>query len=95
MKYTWNRDKAEAVRLTHGIRFGALIDVFKDPYALEYVDEEHSTPTERRYQIIGLAGPGLIFLVYTEPAPDVIHFITARHAEPWMVREYERNRKRY
>jgi hypothetical protein len=25
----------------------------------------------------------------------VIHFITARHAEPWMVREYERNRKRY
>ncbi|MCP9493869.1 MAG: hypothetical protein MSG64_05355 [Pyrinomonadaceae bacterium MAG19_C2-C3] len=45
-----------------------------------------------RYAIIALtAAYGLTFLVYTEPEPDEIHFITARRAESWMVKDYEEN----
>jgi uncharacterized DUF497 family protein len=92
MRFTWDEDKAIAVKKDHGIDFARIIDVFTDLYALEFVDEAHSTDAETRYVIIGLAEPGLVFLVYAEPTPDEIRFITARRAEPWMVEEYEENR---
>ena len=95
MRFTWSEDKAEQVKKDHGIDLAEIIGIFNDPYAIEFLDEAHSTDMETRYAIIGLAAPGLVFLVYTEPTPDERHFITARRAEPWMVDEYEENRKRY
>ncbi len=62
MKYEWNEDKAVQVQKDHGIRFSGIIDVFNDPFAIEFVDEKHSTEDETRYGIIGLASPGLIYL---------------------------------
>jgi uncharacterized DUF497 family protein len=96
MRVTWDEDKAAEVKREHHVDFARIIDIFSDPYAVEYKDEAHSTADETRYAIIGLtANYGLAFLSYTEPAEDEIHFITARRAEPWMVDEYEENRKRY
>ena len=96
MRFSWDADKAERVFEEHRVDFARVIDIFNDPYAVEYVDEGHSTESEIRYSIIGLtAAYGLVFLSYTEPAEDEIHFITARRAERWMVEEYEENRRRY
>ena len=92
---TWDENKAAEVSAQHHVDFARIIDIFSDPYAVEYEDEEHSTEDETRYAIIGLtAAYGLVFLSYTEPAVDEIHFITARHAEKWMVDEYEENKQR-
>lgn len=95
MRYTWNEEKAERVKDEHAIEFAKIIDIFEDPFAIEFIDETHSTKNETRYAIIGVTVYGLVYLVFTEPVEDELHFITARLAENWMVKEYEENRKRY
>ncbi len=93
MKYTWNENKWRKVKAEHKVDFAKLEDVFADPFAVEFVDEAHSTDKETRFAIIGLtAAYGLIYLVFTESAEDDLHIITARRAENWMVKEYEQNR---
>lgn len=94
MKITWDEDKAAENIKNHGIAFTELLDIFSDPYSVDFVDEAHSVDEETRYAIIALTAPGLIYLVYTEPEADTVRFITARRAEAWMVKEYEDNRKR-
>lgn len=95
MNFTWNPDKARKVKLEHKIDFYKLTDVFDDPFAVEFDDEEHSTDDESRYAIIGLSAEyGLIYLVFTEVSETHLHFITARKAENWMVGEYEQNKRK-
>jgi uncharacterized protein len=57
VKFSWDEDKAAAVKKEHHVEFAKIIDVFSDPYAVEFVDEAHSTEEETRYAIIGLDGP--------------------------------------
>ena len=95
MNFTWHEEKAEEVRQKHAIEFAKITDVFSDPFAVEFIDEKHSTDEEIRYAIIGATVYGLVYLVFTEVSEDELHFITARLAENWMVKEYEENRKRY
>ena len=90
MEFTWDEAKAE----NHSIEFARIIDIFEDSFAVEFIDEAHSTEEEIRYAIIGLTSYGLVYLVFTEPDKNQLHFITARLAEKWMVKEYEENRKR-
>ena len=95
MKYTWNENKARKVKDEHKIEFSKIKDVFDDPFAVEYIDEMHSTDEEVRFAIIGLTVEyGLIQLIFTEPEETELHFITARKAENWMVKIYEQNRRR-
>lgn len=98
VRYTWDEEKAIEVSKDHRVDFARVIDIFSDPYAVEFVDESHSTEAETRYAIIGLtAAYGLSHLVFTEREADgevELHFITARRAEPWMVDEYEENKRR-
>ena len=95
MKYTWDENKAEDVKNNHAIELAKITDIFEDPYAVEFIDESHSTEDETRYAIIGATIYGLVYLVFTEQRENELHFITARLAENWMVKEYEENRKRY
>lgn len=98
MRFTWDEEKAAAVSAEHAVEFAHLIDIFSDPDAVEYIDEAHSTEDETRFAIIGLtAHYGLAYLVFTQDDTGeqvALHFITARRAEPWMVDEYEENKKR-
>ena len=95
MEYTWDESKAKKVKDEHAIEFAKIIDIFEDAYAVEFIDEAHSTEKETRYAIIGVTVYGLVYLVFTEPNENELHFITARLAENWMVSEYEENRKKY
>ena len=94
MTFEWDEHKAVRNLARHGIRFSEAVTVFADPRAFEFVDEEHSTENEVRYGIIGFAVPGMLFVAFTEPAPDRIRIIHARRAEPWMVRKYEQQEKK-
>jgi uncharacterized protein len=98
VRFVWDEDKAAAVQREHHIDFAQIIDIFNDPCAVEFVDEAHSAQDEVRYAITGLtAAYGLVHLVFSETefeAEPALRFITARRAEPWMVDEYEKNKRR-
>lgn len=95
MKFTWDPAKREKVLAEHKVDFDKINDVFDDPLALEFVDVEHSSEDEVRFAIIGLtARYGLIYTVYIVPSDNEIRFITARRAEPLMVKEYDKERGR-
>ncbi len=95
IEFTWNEFKRRRVLAEHSVDFEKLVDVFSDPLALEFIDVEHSTEDETRFAIIGLTAQyGLIYAVYVAPTDGEIHFVTARRAEPLMVKEYDKERGR-
>jgi uncharacterized protein len=95
MVYTWDPKKAKKVATEHKVEFSKIEDIFRDPYAVEFIDESHSVGYDLRFAIIGITAEyGLIYLVFTEPDRETIRFITARKAERWMVKEYEEKRRR-
>ena len=95
MEFTWEDNKKRKVREEHKIDFDKIKDVFDDPFAIEFDDEAHSTDYEVRFAIIGITVEyGLIYVVFTEPSETALHFITARKAENWMVKVYDKKRSR-
>jgi len=61
-------------------------DVFKDPFAIEFVDDREDYG-EERFILIGMAGHRLLVVVYTL-RDDGIRLISARGAEPFEQRQY-------
>lgn len=95
MKFTWNTKKAERVLAGHKINFAKISDVFEDSFSLDLIDDKHSTNAELRFIIVGKTVEyGLIHLVYTMPTGNEIHFITARKADKWHIKQYEENIRR-
>lgn len=96
MHYTWDKAKAKKVLKDHKIDFSKIEDIFRDPFAVEFIDEPHSDDDEVRFAIIGLTAEyGLTHLVFTDDEDQTIRFITARKAERWMVKDYEEKRHRF
>jgi uncharacterized DUF497 family protein len=95
MNFSWDEAKRERVLIEHKVDFARIGDVFEDPFAVEDLDELHSTADEVRFTIIGLTREyGLIFLAFTEPRETELRFITARKAEPWMTTLYDEGRSK-
>ena len=93
--FTWDEEKREKVIREHKVDFAKITDVFDDPFSIDFTDEEHSTPDEIRYGIIGKTSRyGLVALYYTFEDEITAKFITARGAEKWMVNVYEQQRYR-
>ena len=92
----WDEKKRKQVIKDHGIDLAKITDIFEDPFGVYFEDHQHSTDEEKRFDVIAKTSHyGLVFstFVYVDEGGDV-RFITARRAEGWMVRDYERNRKR-
>lgn len=90
---TWDEKKRLRVIKDHGIDFEKVVDVFKDPFAITSEDHEHND-FEDRWLVIGRSSEyGLVSVVYTFRDDD-FRLITARRAEKWMTRLYEKQRKR-
>ena len=89
MDFEWDEDKRDSNLEKHGIDFVAATAVFEDPNAIETYDAEHSDD-EDRYQIIGEAAPGVLFVVYTLRGEDedVIRIISARRASRREIARY-------
>jgi uncharacterized protein len=85
-KFEWDDRKAADNYAKHGIRFEAARDVFKDPFAVEQLDDRENYG-EERYTVIGMVEARLLFVAYTMRG-EVIRIISARGAEPHEQRRY-------
>jgi len=88
MDFEWDEEKRIKNIKKHGIDFISVIQVFDDPNALEAYDTRNSG-SEDRYQIIGMAKPGVLFVAYTERDDgNTIRLISARRAEKSEIARY-------
>nr|WP_039889339.1 BrnT family toxin [Acidiphilium sp. PM] len=84
--FQWDDAKASSNWRDHGVTFEMAREVFKDPFALEWIDDTQGVQ-EPRYSIIGLAENRMLFVAYTMRG-EVIRIISARKAEPYERRRY-------
>lgn len=90
--FEWDEIKAAKNYAAHGVSFEAARGVFKDPFAIEWLDEREGYG-EDRFVIIGMVEGRLLYVVYTLRG-DVIRIISARGAEPYEKRQYHEENTR-
>jgi uncharacterized protein len=89
LEFEWHDAKAEANWQTHGVGFELAATVFKDPFAIEFVDDREDYG-ETRIIIFGMSEEQvLLFVVYTE-REDRIRIISARRATQYEQDDYFR-----
>lgn len=91
LAYEWDRGKAAANRLKHGIDFAEAVTVFSDELA-RTIDE--LSADEPRFVTMGTSAAGPILVVAYTWREDRIRVISARAATPSERRAYEGTRKR-
>ena len=84
--FEWDDQKAADNFTKHGISFEAARDVFKDPFAIERLDDREDYG-ENRFVIVGMVEERLLFVAYTLRG-ETIRIISARGAEPHEQRQY-------
>ena len=84
--FEWDDIKAAANYAAHGVTFEAARDVFKDAFAIDWLDERMPYG-EDRYAVIGMVEDRLLFVAYTMRG-DTIRIISARGAEHYEKRRY-------
>ena len=90
--FEWDETKAARNYALHGVSFEAAKEVFKDPFAIEWLDEREQYG-EDRFVIIGMAEGRLLYVAYTMRG-DSIRIISARGAEPHERRRYHEENAR-
>lgn len=100
MKFDWDTDKEKANVKNHdGIYFSEAAKVFLDEWAIDEFDAQHSTVTEKRYTIIGLAENTLLRVTFAvtidEIGDEVFRIISARRAKGKDKIGYEQSRNKY
>jgi hypothetical protein len=79
LEFEWHAAKAEANLQAHGVSFESAKAVFKDPFAVERVDDRKDYG-EERFIITGMVdGHVLLVVAYTE-REERIRIISARRA---------------
>lgn len=74
--FEWDDAKAAENYIAHGIRFEAAQDVFKDAFAVDWLDERFPYG-EDRYAVIGMVENRLLYVAYTMRG-DTIRIISVR-----------------
>jgi uncharacterized DUF497 family protein len=78
MPFEWDETKAAENYAKHGVSFETATEVFRDPFAVERLDDrEHYG--EDRFILIGIAEGVVLTVVYTE-RNSRIRIISARQA---------------
>jgi uncharacterized DUF497 family protein len=89
LKFEWHAAKAHSNWRRHGVSFELATSVFKDPFAIERLDDRQEYG-EPRFVILGMAeGQVLLFVAYTE-REDRIRVISARRATQHEEEDYFR-----
>lgn len=86
--YRWNLRKAAANRRDHGIAFEEVGEAFRDPFAVEWIDDREEYG-EERINLLAMCGGLLLHVTYTERG-DHIRLIPARRAERHEQDRYHR-----
>jgi uncharacterized protein len=87
MNFEWDCAKNETNTIKHGVSFEQASEVFEDSNALDLFDDRHSE-WEDRFITIGRIPSGLVLVVWTELADDVIRIISARQPSKLETRRY-------
>ena len=90
--FEWDDDKAAKNYAAHGVIFEKARDVFKDPFAIEWLDDREPYG-EDRFVIIGMVENRLLYVAYTMRG-EMIRIISARGAEPYERRKYHEENSR-
>ncbi len=78
LRFEWNKSKAKDNEAKHGVSFELAKIVFKDPLAVEFLDDRQDYG-EERFVIIGAADGQILCIAYTD-RKEVIRIISARRA---------------
>ena len=84
--FQWDDAKAATNYAKHGVTFEAAREVFKDPFALDWLDENQEAG-EQRFATLGMVEGRLLFVAYAMRG-DVTRIISARLPEPFERRRY-------
>jgi uncharacterized DUF497 family protein len=89
LEFEWHNAKAEANLCAHGVSFDLAKTAFKDPFAIERLDDREDYG-EARFVMIGMAeGNILLFVAYTERKNNErIRIISARRATQYEQDDY-------
>ena len=78
--FAWDDAKAASNWRNHGVTFTMARDVFRDVFAVEWVDDSQGVQ-EPRYSVLGMVESRMLFVAYTMRG-EAIRIISARNAEP-------------
>lgn len=78
--FEWDDEKAAQNAEKHGVTFEESRSVFRDPFAIELLDDREDYG-EDRYILIGMSATGVLVIVYVD-RQDRNRIISARKAEP-------------
>jgi len=94
VRFEWDPEKAARNERIHGVSFEEACEVFTtEAPVLEVYDVDHSE-TEDRFKSIGPIRRGLVLVVWTERADDLVRVISAWWAtkgEEQLYAEYVEN----
>ena len=79
MEFEWHDAKAEANLRAHGVSFDLAKTVFKDPFAIERLDDREDYG-KSRFVVIGMAKGNVVLFVAFKEREDRIRIISARRA---------------
>jgi hypothetical protein len=86
--FEWDRDKAVANWQKHGVSFEEAMGAFRDPFAIEIIDDRMDYG-EERINLIAIYNGVILHVTYTERS-DRIRLISARRATKYERNEYYR-----
>ena len=81
--FTWTEEKNQLNKKKHGFYLSEIVDVFNDPYLMEFYDSAHSSLDEDRYISLGrFRDTVILFVVTVDKTDGNTQIITARKATP-------------
>jgi uncharacterized protein len=86
VNYQWDKEKAKANFLKHGVSFADAVAVFSDDAALTIEDDG---PDEQRFATIGMDAFGRVLVVAYTWRDEEIRVISARQATARERAQYE------
>ena len=90
-RFEWNRDKAAANLAKHGVAFHEAILAFRDPFAVERIDDRENYG-EERVNMLAMGKGAVLHVTYSERG-DRIRIISARQAEEHEQDDYDRENR--
>jgi len=91
VNFEWDERKAELNLGKHRVSFEEAVGVFFDHHGVDLFDEKHSSSKEDRFIRLGYSKFGRILLVIYTERKNTTRIITARKAEPFERKIYEKN----
>jgi hypothetical protein len=92
MMFEWDDEKAALNWHQHGVAFTRAVFAFRDPFALEWIDDREDYG-EERINLLGRCEGVLLHVTYTERG-ERIRLISARRAERHEQDHYYRENAR-